>query len=77
MREATAAQVIAQIEDICARRHVNCSVEVKHEAPAAACHPEIIAGLINACRESEEVCQRMLCMCIFEYQLSAPKGFSR
>ncbi|BDA45622.1 probable allantoate deiminase [Coccomyxa sp. Obi] len=60
VRKATAAQVIAQIEDICARRHVNCSVEVKHEAPAAACHPEIIAGLINACRESEELTASIL-----------------
>jgi len=56
VRETTAKEVIAQMEAICSRRHVNCSIEVKHEAPAAACHPDIIAGLVDACRESEKVC---------------------
>ncbi len=55
VRKATTKQVIAQLETICQRRNVNCSVEIKHEAPAAACHPDIIAGLIDACRESEQV----------------------
>ncbi|EIE22792.1 amidase [Coccomyxa subellipsoidea C-169] len=55
VRKATTKQVIAQLETICQRRNVNCSVEIKHEAPAAACHPDIIAGLIDACRESEQL----------------------
>jgi hypothetical protein len=54
VREETAARVRAQVAAICARRGLQCSVETRHEAPAAACHPDIIAGLISACRDAEE-----------------------
>ena len=46
-----------QIDKICERRGVECTIETKHEAPAAACHPDIIAGLVDACRESEQARQ--------------------
>ena len=44
-----------QIDAICDRRGVNCSTSIKHQAPAAACHPDMIAALVDACRASEPV----------------------
>lgn len=44
-----------EIHAICERRGVNCSASIKHEAPAAACHPTMIASLVDACRASEQV----------------------
>ena len=44
-----------EIHTICERRGVNCSASIKHEAPAAACHPTMIASLVDACRASEQV----------------------
>ena len=55
LRHATAQAVMDQITAICDRRGVNCSVSIKHEAPAAACHPDMIAALVDACRASEQV----------------------
>ena len=55
VREAMARRVRAQVAAICERRGLRCSVETRHDAPAAACHPDIIAGLISACRDAEEV----------------------
>ena len=55
MRHATAQAVRHEVEAICGRRNVNCSTSVKHEAPAAACHPTMIASLVDACRASEQV----------------------
>lgn len=49
-----------EIHAICERRGVNCSASIKHEAPAAACHPTMIASLVNACRASEQVALHVL-----------------
>ena len=56
-RHATAQAIRHEIEAICERRGVNCSMSIKHEAPAAACHPTMIASLVDACRASEQVIQ--------------------
>ena len=55
LRHATVQAIRHEIEAICERRGVNCSMIVKHEAPAAACHPAMIASLVDACRASEQV----------------------
>ena len=55
LRHATAQAITDQIEAICDRRGVNCSASIKHQAPAAACHPDMIAALVDACRASEPV----------------------
>lgn len=60
VREATADSVRAEVSAICRRRGLSCSIETRHEAPAAAAHPDIIAGLVAACRAAEQA--RPLCL---------------
>ncbi|CAK0782730.1 hypothetical protein CVIRNUC_005925 [Coccomyxa viridis] len=60
LRHATAQAITDQIDAICDRRGVNCSTSIKHQAPAAACHPDMIAALVDACRASEPMIEELL-----------------
>jgi hypothetical protein len=61
-----------EIHTICERRGVNCSASIKHEAPAAACHPTMIASLVDACRASEQVALHQLVSSLWIMLLQDP-----
>ncbi|KAK9829855.1 hypothetical protein WJX72_008267 [[Myrmecia] bisecta] len=60
VRQQVVQDVVLDIENICQRRGIACRVEKKHEAAATHCDAGIIADLVSAARDSEQVYIRAL-----------------
>lgn len=52
LRREAAAQVESHVNELCAKRKVSCTIELKHEAAAVECAPELVERLSNVAADA-------------------------
>lgn len=54
-RAAVITRVRRFLAEVCARRGLTCGIEVKNEADAVQCHPDVVQGLVKATEDSAHI----------------------